>query len=460
MKKILILLTSGIITRNYLSNNNFEKLEKNYDVTYGFTNIPEEKLYKNNLNKKFSYINNKNSQNLTERLTSLYLWKNINKSLTFKYRYFRKLGLHAFFSKKQFFLIKVLRFLKFSIYTNKLWYLLLPFFASKILFKLSFNFFFNKIEVSKQLIENLEQNKYDLILIPSHYFEIETACIKKMRLSTKAKFLVLINNWDNLSSKGTYWHLPEYMGVWGKQAKEHAINIQGFRNEQINIIGSPIYDKYFEIRNEQIKSFFSFDYILFTGCNLPFDEITVLKKIDKLLNENNEFSKIKIVYRPHPFREKRDCFDNFYENQFKNIILDPQIKDIYYKKKSKGIENLSLDYYPSLIKNALFIIAPLSTMLLESLIFYKKVLILSHNDDFHYTTPHRNLKNFEHLKPIRKSNLVSFSYDKGDLLEKLKFVLNLKNINYKEYDALIDYILYFDQLDYKTRLLNFVKKVI
>jgi len=121
---------------------------------------------------------------------------------------------------------------------------------------------------------------------------------------------------------------------------------------------------------------------------------------------------------------------------------------------------LKLDYYPSLIQNALFIIAPLSTMLLESLIFYKKVLILSHNDDFHYTTPHRNLKYFEHLQPIRKSDFLSFSYDKTDLLENLKFLLKSKNINYKEYDKILDYILYFDKLDYKTRLLNFVKRIL
>ena len=462
MKKILVLLTSNIIVRNYLNNDNFLLLEKQFEVFYGITNVDKksDSLQKIKKNRKFFYKNTQNSQNLTEKLTSLFLWKNLEKSSTFKYRYLRKLGAHAFFSKRQNIIIKLLRFLKFSIYTNKCWYLLLPLLASKIFFKFFFNYFHNKISFSADLLEFLKTENLDMIIIPSHFFEIEIASIDKVRNNLKSKFLVLINNWDNLSSKGTYWHHPDYLCVWGEQAKEHAIKIQGFKENSVKILGSPIYDKYFSIRNKDLKSFFNFKYVLFTGCNLPFDEINILKYLDNLFCNNPILNTIKIVYRPHPFREKRDCYDIFNEEQFTNVILDPQIKDIYYKKNNQNIENLSLDYYPSLIKNSLFIIAPLSTMLLESLIFYKKVLILSHNDNYHFTTPHRNLKYFENLKPIKNSNLVYFSYNKYDLKNKLSQIINEKQINYKEYDDLVHYILHFDNLDYKMRLLKYVEKII
>ena len=57
-------------------------------------------------------------------------------------------------------------------------------------------------------------------------------------------------------------------------------------------------------------------------------------------------------------------------------------------------------------------------MLLESIIL-EKILVIAHSDNYHYTTPKRNLENLEHLKIINRNPLLHYSYDLLDLEKKL-----------------------------------------
>ena len=93
-----------------------------------------------------------------------------------------------------------------------------------------------------------------------------------------------------------------------------------------------------------------------------------------ILQKKDYYKDLFIVYRPHPFRKIQTNFKN--EN-FKNVILDPQIENLEYRKWP------NLEYYPKIISNSLFVVGGLTSMMIESLIFWKKYIAISYFDDFH-----------------------------------------------------------------------------
>jgi hypothetical protein len=99
------------------------------------------------------------------------------------------------------------------------------------------------------------------------------------------------------------------------------------------MLGCSRYEVYFDssISNEMI---FPHKYLLFAGSTAPTDEITPLKLMDEALEEMNLMD-CKIVYRPHPWREKRNCYDVFNKQEYKHTILDPQVENDYYRNNRK-----------------------------------------------------------------------------------------------------------------------------
>ena len=83
-----------------------------------------------------------------------------------------------------------------------------------------------------------------------------------------------------------------------------------------------------------------------------------------LLENKSIFKNTKIIYRPYPWRFTRETVDI---SKFKNVFLDPQVKNNYLKRINDTSFQPDLNYYPSLIKNAEIIIAGPTTMVIEVL---------------------------------------------------------------------------------------------
>ena len=110
----------------------------------------------------------------------------------------------------------------------------------------------------------------------------------------------------------------------------------------------------------------------------------------KEIIEKNQhiFPGLKIVYRPHPWRQ-RSMFSSSRQiepSNFKHIILDKQIEHAYQSNNTDDSFQPQLDYYPALISNAEFVTGGLTSMLIESLIFRKIFLGLIHDDNKHFTS--------------------------------------------------------------------------
>ncbi|MBN2015041.1 MAG: hypothetical protein JW778_07670 [Candidatus Altiarchaeota archaeon] len=313
---------------------------------------------------------------------------------------------------------------------------------------------------NRELSRIVKELKPDIVLIPSSATDSlgtdATIVCKKIGIPC----VHLINGWDNLSSKIVYPVNPDYLCVWGPQSVEHAERIHGIRPEKVFPIGVPTFDHYFRLRDRELESPHPFKYALFAGCCVAFDEISALQILERAI-ERSGIKGFKVVYRPHPWRHRRSCFDEFRQENFKHVILDEQIKESYLRSNayvSPADFLPSLDYYPALLKNAEFVICPLSTMTLESAIFEKPTLIIAYDDGIHVTSPH-NLFNYEHFRGIEKLDGMSLCKTK-EAFETLFLSMckdyvgsNPPKTRIREQ---IKYYIYYDDSSYAERL----KKVV
>jgi hypothetical protein len=490
--KNLIVITSNEYIRNYFETSAFGLLEQNEYFFCALDTVsyraPLEKLP--NFIGYFSVSNEAIKKNTL--LFNIMMLRHQKRSITFKFRY-----------KRQFLNLK-------NIYENKLQELTQPSKTSKLLkqtlplrlsefislclyspssaitfTKQAINFgliyllgrpvldqvskyFFEKTTLPSTSLEEIIQNmRPGLVMLPTQAIDTVGNDILRLKKKYNYKTFFLIDNWDNLSSKSIFVYPPDYLAVWGQQSLEHAKTIHKIESKKVFKIGTPRFEPYYALEKSMAegdypRSPYSFSYILFVGCSIAFDETTALEKIDSALIEYNSHHKnpIKLIYRPHPWREARKKETIFLKENFKYVELDDQVAENYYSAKGGNFQP-NLDYYPALLGNALFVIGPLTTMLLESSLLKKKVLALAYDDHIHYTSPHNALKYYKHFEGIEKIPGFHFSYSIDELKENVNHILNTLNnpIDSDAHKKSIEYFLYRDSKTYSERLNNILNEL-
>jgi len=240
-----------------------------------------------------------------------------------------------------------------------------------------------------ELHQLLEELRPDIVIAPTGGTDpLVLDAIRSARI-LGITTLIIPFNWDNLSSKTAYPVAPDYLGVVGPQSVTHAKQIHGIPEERVSLVGAPYIDAYFHREAESTESPFPFRYALFAGCYMPFDERTSLELLERTIEDTG--ADLKIVYRPHPQRRKRRVPDRIDEAGFSHVVLDPQVREQYLRSFEPGPRGLPpmppLDYYPALLEHAEFVICPLSTMVLESAIFEREVIVIAYHDGIHKDSP-------------------------------------------------------------------------
>ena len=322
-------------------------------------------------------------------------------------------------------------------------------------------FFDHFTHPNTQLEHYVKTLKPDVVMFP--FQALDDAGIDLVRLQKKYpyKTLYMIENWDNLSSKTVFWYKPDYLTVWGQQSVEHAALIQEIPNERVFPIGTPRFQAYYEAmaraaQGEQLpESPYPFKFILFAGYSWAFDELTALHTLDDVLDRLQDRlpEPLKIVYRPHPWRFKRSCPDTFYSEDFKHVVLDEQLREVYYNPV-QGYHQPDLTYYPRLLLNTEMAVGGLTSLMIELAICRKKLLVLGYDDGIHLTSPANAMKHnmhYEHIETVPGLEFVWNQEALGPMFESLllsgedqmDWTLQREKVRYYHYD---------DPLSYQDRL--------
>ena len=458
-KKILFIISDDLFVRNYIDTGVYKFLEKRFSVSL----IADEKIaskekVKNIRSFKGFYKITEEERKAIANVTNQQIWKKLDKSSTIRLKKKNLLQFNKFYEDKIYnknfnillFFKKVLVFIKD--------YLNFFYDTNKIFFYLR-NFKENKIKINYALKKFIEKTEPKVILLPSSYQDPTTYNLIKISNKKKFNSVLLIDNWDNLSSKSGIFNNDLYYAVWGEQNKNFAKKIHNIKKERIFLVGTPRYDKYFLLRNKKIKKHFDFKYILFSASSLRYTyETDILKILDSILENNKKFFNIKIIYRSHPWRPFTKVVD---DSLYKNIILDPQINKEHKKKLFNTNFQPNLNYYPSLIKNAEFVISGPTSMVIECAIFYKKILLLNFDDKNSNLTPRKVCEQFEHFKNIDKIKIIKKNNYLHNLEKDMEYLLE-KKIEKKilqQTDLERRYFLFNDKFSYNQRLEKIINNI-
>lgn len=257
---------------------------------------------------------------------------------------------------------------------------------------------------------------------------------------------LLIDNWDNLSSKSIFWRKPNAVAVWGANMAKDAIDIQNFANARITLIGSSRLDSEKSISIKPITG-----QVLFAGSGWQFsDEIKLLELSAKVLSKHN----LTLVYRPHPAFQERTSKQIISLAKLNNIVIynneEIKNKNFFYEKESLY----------SLIEQVMtckFLIAAHSTVIVEALYFGKKVVAFSGTDS-------RLLKNmngwdaYRHMHEIRGNQNVFESDNYDDFVRNLENVIELLGEKCLETNSVPEIIPNFSE-NYEVRIHNFIESI-
>lgn len=300
---------------------------------------------------------------------------------------------------------------------------------------------------------------YDFLLIPSSAHEPLVPRLIYEAKKRNTKTILLVDNWDNLSSKSILWEKPHIVACWGPQSISHAVNIQGMQPNSCAAIGTPRIDHYFSVRHESIPSRFPFPYILFLGSSVPYEEAEFLAKLDsEITKDRDAFLRHKVLYRPHPLRGGWQLPD---VHALRNTIIDPDLEERFRSgdlRYNRSGQMPPLDNYPNLLSNATIIVSGLTSMIFEGSIFWKKCTVLAFDEPFNLTNPRRMHEEYLHFRGIEKLPNLDLVFSQQDAIQSIRNNLSNPNVTRKDdIDKALSEFLLFDSTFYSARLNNLVQ---
>ena len=452
---ILVVLLNDEYIRNYVTTDALSILRKEYDVTLLVSSDAKNlDLLPDNSGVEF-YLSNKQTQLSHYRLLDLLTWRYKKKSISFRFRLSRRrrLDLDEVWALRP--LWKLPHRLIFFMWWWSKRYCHDVFFHNYAMYPLYSTYLKRTLKENKSLSEAIERLRPRIIICPVSAFDPDAMDLIHEASKQSIKTLFLADNWDNVSSKSIYWRKPDFLAVWGEQSEVHARVIQDFRPENIFKLGTPRYQQYYNLRNTELLSPFNFPYILFVGTALKYDEIMTLKVLAEVLHRNpTTFSGVRIIYRPHPFRQNtRDPRDAIADL----VDIDPQL----LRSLDEAPRLPSLDYYPNLILNSELVVGGLTSMVIESTIMGKAYVAMVHDDAKNYTSQHRVLKSYEHFRELDRLSNVHFCDNLPDLESIFLKLWDIRNsADQNKLDSECQFFLYNDEVSYPQRLVNLVDSIV
>jgi hypothetical protein len=247
--------------------------------------------------------------------------------------------------------------------------------------------------------------------------------------------LVLQSGWDNMSSKGLLAMRPSFLGCWGPQSREHAKVIQRLRSKEMELLGAPHYELLKPAKAAEIQRLRTElgvadgdRLLLFGGAFRQFDETRTLQLLDEAIGQGR-LGRVKVVYRPHPWRAARQYEENFFSRAWNHVVFDPDMRDRYVREQEeagfikRNVPMFDMVYLSRLLSAADAVISPMSTLLVESLLLGKPTMAIAFGDGKHRYDPSVTAQ-MTHFAELRTSAALIWCDDAQRLLEECATLLS------------------------------------
>jgi len=262
-----------------------------------------------------------------------------------------------------------------------------------------------------------------IVASPGHYW-LDAQIIREAR-RRKIPSICIILSWDNLYSRGPLCEIPDYMFVWSHEMKKQAIQVHGYHEKNLSIIGALQFRFYQQIPGEekinQVKERLGLhqnqEYIAYVcGARTVEYDIEDVLRLNATLS-NTKYAVCKIIVRPHPQAQK----DAYQVLTKQGIQIDTQL-DILEGNPSK-FNRSSIEYMAAFLRGSRYVISSWgTTALLEACIFQRPSIQLRWMDAIEHSniTEVLMVKNFQkyaHMRPFDEEGARVFCDCPSTLIE-------------------------------------------
>lgn len=270
----------------------------------------------------------------------------------------------------------------------------------------------NLVELrAKDFKRVITESNIDVLLIPTITSQPYVDYLVRAAKESAVLSVVVIENWDNISSKTIFRELPDFVTVLGNQTLGHAVSIQGFDKDRVLPIGIPRFEEHFEeiVKQHEYKKGDQLN-IAYLGLGPSHNEIQLMSRVVEALRNHHLNVPFQIHYRPHPSRSIR--FSDFdLEDLPKEVVLDDTVHlnrrsfepRVWKRIKSKNDEWMPKSKVASstrllqlFLANKHLVISTPTTALLDAMLLSKPIILDLTNDGKSRTTA-ASVEKWEHL---------------------------------------------------------------
>ncbi len=195
--------------------------------------------------------------------------------------------------------------------------------------------------------------------------------------------VVVMNSWDNPSTKRAVVGQPDWLLVWGPQTRDHAIRFVGMKPERAVAFGAAQFDVFHEtprFDRAALCARYAFDpacaVVLFAGANTQTDEFGTLVALDAAI-ESGAVPRLNVIYRPHPWGGAGAGGARFLSHRFRHVKIDETMREILERVGQGHAAAITLPDYRDahdLLANVDVVVSPLSTIVVEAALHAKPVV--------------------------------------------------------------------------------------
>jgi hypothetical protein len=319
---------------------------------------------------------------------------------------------------------------------------------------------------NRELDALLVHERPDVLIHPS---VLGGVFINDLVVASRARnipLVVLMNSWDNPSTKRAMTGQPDWLLVWGPQTHAHAVEFIGMSPEKVICFGAAQLDLYRNqprINREEFCRRYGIEngrrILLYAGSSRGADEFSHLCILDDAI-ERGELVNISVVYRPHPWGGGGAGGDRILAHLWRHVQIE-QTMHGYLLRVKTGNPGITIPDYRDthdLLSCVDALVSPLSTILIEGAVHGKPILCLLPEQEDAFGNFTRDLSHFEEFfsEPcfFMARTLDSLVPEVRHLISKVgdaHFAVTLKQ-------ASSHYVSYFDRA-YSERLLDFIENL-
>jgi hypothetical protein len=209
--------------------------------------------------------------------------------------------------------------------------------------------------------------------------------------------VLIMNSWDNPSSKQAVVGHPDLLLVWGEQTEQHALYYMNLPPSRIRRFGAAQFEIYREApRMDRVAFCASHDIdpgkqiLLYAGSSKETDEFEHLLAIEGMI-ERGELPDTVLLYRPHPWGQGGHGGHRIIDQPWKHVRLEVSMRGYLEQVKAGNPAKALPDYRNTrdLLCHIDALVSPLSTIIVEAARLGRPVLCFLPEDE---------LEEAEHLR--------------------------------------------------------------